>query len=94
VLSTDSLNVFPLDDDSIFFQGGQAFVNNARYHILPNKRLMYEDLLTIPVGTGFATLLKGQRLMVTSTIPFFDQWGRSVVRSVATLDNWMLDCSG
>jgi len=70
LLGFPSLTVFALNDDSIFSQGGQGFVNNVRYHILPNKILLYADLITIPVGTGFDTLLKGQRLMVTSTNPF------------------------
>lgn len=65
-----ALAIFTLNDDSIFAPDGQAFVNNVRYHILPNKRLLYADLLSIPVGTVFDTLLQGQRLMVTSTNPF------------------------
>jgi hypothetical protein len=69
-LGFPSLTIFTLDDDLIFSQGCQDFMNNVRYNILPNLRSLYTNLLTIPMGTGFDTLLQGQHLMVRYRNPF------------------------
>lgn len=69
LLGLKSLTIFAVDDDSIF-AGGQEFVNNVRYHVVPNKRLLLADLMALPGDTRLDTLLEGQSLLVTNTNPF------------------------
>ncbi|XP_077230676.1 putative fasciclin-like arabinogalactan protein 20 [Tasmannia lanceolata] len=68
LLSLQNMTVFVLDDASIF-AGGHAYVSNVRFHIVPNRFLMHEDLIKLPVGTTFPTLVHGQSLVVTNPGP-------------------------
>ncbi|KAF3792387.1 hypothetical protein EJ110_NYTH10437 [Nymphaea thermarum] len=60
-----NMTVFALDDGAIF-SGGHAYVNNVRFHIVPNRFLTHADLVAMPLGTVLPTLARGERLVVTS----------------------------
>nr|XP_010917283.2 fasciclin-like arabinogalactan protein 21 [Elaeis guineensis] len=59
-----NMTVFAVDDSAIF-AGGHAYVTNVRFHVVPNRLLMHADLLRLPAGTTFPTLVHGQHLVVT-----------------------------
>ncbi|XVF15134.1 hypothetical protein REPUB_Repub09cG0123200 [Reevesia pubescens] len=63
----NNVTIFALDDVSIF-SGSYAYVNNVRFHIVPNQFLTIEDLERLPVGATLRTLDRsGQSLVVTTT---------------------------
>ncbi|XVE83197.1 hypothetical protein DITRI_Ditri16bG0068100 [Diplodiscus trichospermus] len=61
----NNVTVFAIDDASIF-SGSYSYINNIRYHIVPNQFLTVEDLERLPVGTTLKTLDRGQSLVVTT----------------------------
>lgn len=65
LVSLQNMTVFTLDDASIF-TGGQAYVTNVRFHIVPNNFLLAADLQKLPPGTLLPTLEHGQKLKVTT----------------------------
>nr|XP_043638724.1 fasciclin-like arabinogalactan protein 21 [Erigeron canadensis] len=66
LMSLHNMTVFALDDVSIF-TGSHNYVNNVRFHIVPNMLLAISDLEKIKSGTLLPTLESGQSLMVTTT---------------------------
>lgn len=60
-----NMTLFALDDASIF-SGGQSFVSNVRFHIVPNKLLVSDDLGSLSVGTVLPTMDGGRNLEVTT----------------------------
>ena len=65
LLSLQNMTVFTLDDSSIF-TGGQAYVSNVKFHIVPNRLLLASDLQKLPVETLLPTLEHDQQLKVTT----------------------------
>ena len=65
LVSLQNMTVFTLDDASIF-TGGQAYVSNVRFHIVPNRLLLAADLQKLPVATLLPTLEPDQKLKVTT----------------------------
>ncbi|XVF61683.1 hypothetical protein PTKIN_Ptkin08bG0150500 [Pterospermum kingtungense] len=61
-----NVTIFALDDMSIF-SGSYSYVNNVRFHIVPEQYLTIADLERLPVGTTLATLDRGQSLVVTTS---------------------------
>lgn len=66
LMNLQNITVFALDDVSIF-SGSHAYVNNVRFHIVPNQLLAITDLEKLSSGTLLPTLEAGQSLMVTTT---------------------------
>ncbi|EOX92189.1 FASCICLIN-like arabinogalactan protein 21 precursor, putative [Theobroma cacao] len=65
LVSLNNATIFALDDVSIF-SGSFSYINNIRYHIVPNQLLTIADLERLPVGTTLTTLDRGQTLVVTT----------------------------
>ncbi|GFP92303.1 fasciclin-like arabinogalactan protein 21 [Phtheirospermum japonicum] len=64
-----SMTLFAIDDESIFVdgdRGGQAYVAELGFHIVPNRLLMAADLIGLPGGTALPTMARGRSLVVTS----------------------------
>ncbi|XVF15149.1 hypothetical protein REPUB_Repub09cG0124900 [Reevesia pubescens] len=62
----NNVTIFALDDVSIF-SGSYAYVNNVRFHMVPNQFLTIDDLERLPAGTTLRTLDRsGQSLVVTT----------------------------
>jgi hypothetical protein len=69
ILGLDNLTVFSPDDDSIFLDAQEDYLNLVGYHVLPNRRLLYADLLRLPMGTTLKTLVgqdSSSSLLVTT----------------------------
>ncbi|KAL4196028.1 hypothetical protein AMTRI_Chr04g244010 [Amborella trichopoda] len=60
-----NMTIFALDDRSIL-HGGHAYVNNVRFHIVPDRYLKGSDLAQLQVGARLRTLVHGQNLVVTN----------------------------
>ncbi|KAL2477197.1 fasciclin-like arabinogalactan protein 21 [Forsythia ovata] len=60
------MTVFALDDASIFSGGGNAYLSNFRYHVVPNKRLTAAELVSLQAATVLPTMDAGQNLVVTT----------------------------
>ncbi|XP_022741236.1 fasciclin-like arabinogalactan protein 21 [Durio zibethinus] len=65
LVSLNNVTIFALDDASIF-SGSYSYINNIRFHIVPNQFLTIADLERLPVGTTLTTLDRGQSLVVTT----------------------------
>ncbi|XWS41526.1 hypothetical protein CRYUN_Cryun17cG0089200 [Craigia yunnanensis] len=65
LVSLNNVTIFALDDVSIF-SGSYSYINNVRFHIVPNQFLTIADLERLPVGTTLTTLDRGQCLVVTT----------------------------
>ncbi|KAL3651735.1 hypothetical protein CASFOL_004737 [Castilleja foliolosa] len=61
-----SMTIFALDDMAIFSSGGNAYLSNFRYHVVPNKRLTAAELVRLPATTSLPTLDAGNNLVVTN----------------------------
>ncbi|GFP85435.1 putative fasciclin-like arabinogalactan protein 20 [Phtheirospermum japonicum] len=61
-----SMTIFALDDMAIFSGGGNAYLSNFRYHVVPNKRLTAAELVSLPPPTSLPTLDAGNNLVVTT----------------------------
>ncbi|XP_027108837.2 fasciclin-like arabinogalactan protein 21 [Coffea arabica] len=61
-----SMTVFALDDISIFSGAGYAYLHHFRFHVVPNRRLMAADLLSLQAATTLPTMEIGQNLVVTA----------------------------
>lgn len=68
LVNLNSMTIFAMDDESIF-GGGIAYVNNVRFHIVPDRLLTHEDLAKMKAGTKLDSLVQGQKLLLTSTGP-------------------------
>ncbi|KAM0055342.1 putative FAS1 domain-containing protein [Helianthus debilis subsp. tardiflorus] len=79
LMNLQNFTVFALDDVSIF-SGSHAYVNNVRFHIIPNKLLAISDLEKISSGTLLPTLESGQSLMVTTAAGTFTPMRINFVR--------------
>lgn len=79
LMNLQNITVFALDDVSIF-AGSHAYVNNIRFHIIPNRLLAISDLEKISSGTLLPTLESGQSLMVTTTAGGFTPMRINYVR--------------
>ncbi|KAK9053213.1 hypothetical protein SSX86_029845 [Deinandra increscens subsp. villosa] len=79
LLNLQNITVFALDDVSIF-SGSHSYVNNIRFHIIPNRLLAISDLEKISSGTLLPTLEAGQSLMVTTTAGGFTPMRINYVR--------------
>lgn len=60
------MTVFALDDVSVFSGGGSAFIPNFWFHVVPNRRIMAAELVTLPSATVLPTMETGENLMVTT----------------------------
>ncbi|KAI3665727.1 hypothetical protein L6452_44357 [Arctium lappa] len=79
LMNLQNMTVFALDDVSIF-SGSHSYVNNIRFHVIPNKLLPISDLEKISSGTILPTLETGQSLMVTTTAAGFTPMRINYVR--------------
>ncbi|KAL5556395.1 hypothetical protein UlMin_038631 [Ulmus minor] len=66
LVNLSNMTVFALDDISIF-SGSHSYINNVRFHIVPNHLLTVSDLEKLPVGTPLPTLEQGQSLVITTS---------------------------
>ncbi|KAK6143502.1 hypothetical protein DH2020_023850 [Rehmannia glutinosa] len=62
-----AMTIFALDDMSIFAGGGNAYLSNFRYHVVPNKRLTAAELVSLPPSTTLPTMDTGNNLVVTTS---------------------------
>ncbi|KAL8530608.1 hypothetical protein ACS0TY_007586 [Phlomoides rotata] len=62
-----NLTLFAIDDESIFIDGGGsgAYLAELGFHIVPNRLLTAAELVALPRGTMFPTMIGGRNLMVT-----------------------------
>ena len=65
LVNLNNMTIFALDDISIF-SGSQSYINNIRFHIVPNIYLTFADLEKLPLGTPLPTLVQGQALVITT----------------------------
>ncbi|KAK3415016.1 hypothetical protein EUGRSUZ_H00590 [Eucalyptus grandis] len=65
LVNLQNATIFTVDDFSIF-TGGISYVNNVRFHIVPNRYLAMADLERLPAGTVMPSLEAGQYLAVTT----------------------------
>nr|GEV58546.1 hypothetical protein [Tanacetum cinerariifolium] len=79
LMNLQNITVFALDDVSIF-AGSHSYVNNVRFHIVPNRLLAISDLEKLSSGTLLPTLEAGQSLMVTTTAGGFTPMRINYVR--------------
>ncbi|KAL7610404.1 hypothetical protein Lser_V15G12791 [Lactuca serriola] len=79
LMNIQNMTVFALDDVCIF-SGSHSYVNNVRFHIIPNRLLAIADLEKISSGTLLPTLEAGQSLMVTTTAGGFTPMRINYVR--------------
>ncbi|KAI3448060.1 hypothetical protein Pfo_004725 [Paulownia fortunei] len=61
-----TMTIFALDDTAIFSGGGNAYLSNFRYHVVPNKRLTAAELVSLPPTTSLPTMDAGNNLVVTT----------------------------
>lgn len=61
-----AMTIFALDDTAIFTGGGNAYLSNFRFHVVPNRRLTAADLVTLPPATSLPTLDAANNLVVTT----------------------------
>ncbi|XP_016461563.1 fasciclin-like arabinogalactan protein 21 [Nicotiana tabacum] len=61
-----AMTVFALDDVSIFASGGHAYLSNFRFHVVPNRRIMAGEMVSLPAGTVLLTLDGEEKLVVTT----------------------------
>ncbi|XP_057800887.1 uncharacterized protein LOC131016252 [Salvia miltiorrhiza] len=72
LLDLNSLTLFAIDDVSVFVDGGrgggggQMYVAEMGFHIVPNRLLTAADLMRLPNGTALPTMQRGRNLVVTS----------------------------
>ncbi|XP_076929051.1 uncharacterized protein LOC143593247 [Bidens hawaiensis] len=79
LLSLQNMTVFALDDVSIF-SGSHSYVNNVRFHIIPNRLLAISDLEKLSSGTLLPTLEPTQSVMVTTAAGEFTPMKINYVR--------------
>lgn len=60
-----NVTVFGLNDAAIF-AGGQTYVRDVRFHMVPNRLLMASDLEELPAGTVLPTMELNETLAVTA----------------------------
>ncbi|KAH6813369.1 hypothetical protein C2S51_022387 [Perilla frutescens var. frutescens] len=61
-----AMTIFALDDTAIFSGGGNAYLSNFRFHVVPNRRLTASELVTLPATTSLPTLDAANNLVVTT----------------------------
>ncbi|XP_047974794.1 fasciclin-like arabinogalactan protein 21 [Salvia hispanica] len=61
-----AMTIFAIDDTAIFSGGGNAYLSNFRFHVVPNRRLTAADLVTLPTATSLPTLDAANNLVVTT----------------------------
>ncbi|MCD7467241.1 hypothetical protein HAX54_004567 [Datura stramonium] len=61
-----AMTVFALEDASIFASGGHAYLPNFRFHVVPNRRIMAGEMVSLPAGTVLPTMESEQKLVVTT----------------------------
>lgn len=72
LLELKSMTLFAIDDVSVFVDGGrgggggQMFVAEMGFHIVPNRLLRAADLMRLPNGTVLPTMESGRNLVVTT----------------------------
>ncbi|KAH6826070.1 hypothetical protein C2S53_001507 [Perilla frutescens var. hirtella] len=72
LLELKSMTLFAIDDESVFVDGGrgggggQMYVAEMGFHIVPNKILTAADLMRLPSGSKLPTMEPGRNLVVTS----------------------------
>ncbi|XP_042013061.1 uncharacterized protein LOC121761483 [Salvia splendens] len=72
LLELKSLTLFAIDDVSVFVGGGrgggggQLYVAEMGFHIVPNRLLTAADLMSLRNGTVLPTMERGRDLVVTS----------------------------
>ncbi|KAF1867265.1 hypothetical protein Lal_00049694 [Lupinus albus] len=66
LVTLSNMTIFAVDDLSIL-SGSHSYIDNVRFHIVPNRYLLIADLEKLPVGTPLPTLERGQPLMITTS---------------------------
>ncbi|KAG8364303.1 hypothetical protein BUALT_Bualt19G0114500 [Buddleja alternifolia] len=66
LLDLKAVTIFALDDAAIFTGGGNVYLSNFRYHVVPNKRLTAAELVSLPPTTSLPTMDAGNSLVVTT----------------------------
>lgn len=72
LMELKSMTLFAIDDVSAFVDGGrsggggQTYVDDMGFHIVPNMALTAADLMRLPIGTALPTMERGRHLVVTS----------------------------
>ncbi|PHU04981.1 hypothetical protein BC332_25803 [Capsicum chinense] len=61
-----AMTVFALDDVSIFASEGHAYLPHFRFHVVPNRRIMAGEMVSLPAGTVLSTMEGDQKLVVTT----------------------------
>ncbi|KAK4724402.1 hypothetical protein R3W88_027181 [Solanum pinnatisectum] len=61
-----AMTVFALDDVSIFASGGHAYLPHFKFHVVPNRRIMAGEMVSLPAGTVLPTMDGEQKLVVTT----------------------------
>ncbi|KAI3717038.1 hypothetical protein L1987_68353 [Smallanthus sonchifolius] len=79
LMNLQNFTVFAVDDVSIF-SGSHSYVNNVRFHIIPNRLFMISELEKISSGTLLPTLEPGQSVMVTTAAGRFTPMRINYVR--------------
>ncbi|KAJ3685233.1 hypothetical protein LUZ61_014397 [Rhynchospora tenuis] len=64
LVTLNNMTIFALTDAAIF-TGAHEYVTQVRFHIIPDQLFSHEDLMKLPTGTVFPTLVQGQHLIVT-----------------------------
>lgn len=65
LLELRAATIFALDDESIFSKG-QIYVRDLRFHIVPNRKLTADDLVTLPEKTVLPTMDPSEKLVITT----------------------------
>lgn len=65
LLELRAATIFALDDESIFSKG-QIYVRDLRFHIVPNRKLTADDLVTLPAKTVLPTMDPSEKLVITT----------------------------
>lgn len=72
LLDLKSMTLFAINDVSVFVDGGhgggggQTYVDDMGFHIVPNSLLTAADLMRLPIGAALPTMERGRHLVVTS----------------------------
>lgn len=65
LLELRAATIFALDDESIFSKG-QIYVQDLRFHIVPNRKLTADNLVMLPAKTVLPTMDPSEKLVITT----------------------------
>ncbi|CAH9107195.1 unnamed protein product [Cuscuta epithymum] len=61
-----TMTVFALDDANLLTGNGLLYLSNFHFHVVPNRRILASELVTLPTGTVLPTMDNEQKLVVTN----------------------------